>query len=240
MELRVVLVRPRYAGNIGAALRAAANFGVAELALVAPVAWMDDPEGAQMAMGAEQRVRLVEHATLADALAGVEVAIATTSARSRDPRAHETPAEIRTRLVANGARSAAVVFGSERSGLSKVDLRACQLLASVPTDPRFPVLNLAQAVAIVLSALTEGSFTLAKPADPLDQVAPREDLAAALAHLDACLRRTGFLDPVNPDRVMDQIRRLVGRALPSGREVAILRGIASHIDYIGGRVPASS
>jgi TrmH family RNA methyltransferase len=236
MEMRVVLVRPRYAGNLGAVLRVAANFGVSRVALVAPSVWMDDPAMGQMAMGADRLVEMSEHETLAAALDGVEVAVATTSARTRDPRAILAPAEVRARLAAAGVRRTAIVFGSERGGLDRRELRACQLSTAVPTRAEFPVLNLAQAVAIVLALLTDGRFPLRSATDERDAPAPGTELAEALAQLEATLLATGFLDPVNPARVMDQLRRLFGRALPTHREVAIVRGLAAHLDYMGGRV----
>jgi tRNA C32,U32 (ribose-2'-O)-methylase TrmJ len=125
----------------------------------------------------------------------------------------------------------ALVFGPERGGLSAGELRSCQLLLAVPTNPDFPVLNLAQAVAAVLAILPH-SFSLPVPRSDVDLPAHAGDFQAALAHLSAALLETGYLDPVNPSRIEDQLRRLFGRAAPTARELAILRGIASHITYL--------
>jgi TrmH family RNA methyltransferase len=234
--LRVVLVRPIYAGNVGAALRVAANLGVAEMVLVAPTASTDDPDFRRMAMGGGRHVRMSEADTLDEAVAGVDVVVATTSTRTRDPRGVLTPAEVCERLRVAGAQRVAVVFGPEQSGLSKMELRRCHILLSVPTNPDFPVLNLSQAVGIVVTALGPAGHTLPVSPDPMDGPALPAELHGALDHMEAVLVASGFLDHINPARVMDQIRRWVGRSVPTRREIAILRGIAAHIDYIWRRL----
>ncbi len=232
----MVLVRARYAGNVGAAVRAAANFGASEVVLVEPeCALDDDPEFIRMAMGGDRLVPLRRAATLATAVAGVEVAIATTSTRNRDPRALLTPPEVRERLDASGARSVALVFGPERGGLAREELRQCHLSLAVPTNPAFPVLNLAQAVGVVLALLDPTRFALRSPADPMDGPAPHEELLAALAHLEEVLLASGYLDPQNPTRVTDQFRRWLGRTVPTRREVALLHALAAHVTYLLGR-----
>ncbi len=236
MRVRVVLVRPRYAGNVGAAVRVAANFAVPEVVLVAPeCAVDDDPEFVRMAMGGDRLVALSSAPALADALAGVEVVVATTSRRNRDPRALHSPAQVRERLAAAGAASAALVFGAERGGLSRDELRQCHLTLAVATDPRFPVLNLAQAVGIVLALLDVGGRELPAPDDPMDGPATSAELRDAIRHLEEVLLRSGYLDPQNPARVTDQFRRWLGRTVPSRRELALLHALAAHVTYLLGR-----
>jgi TrmH family RNA methyltransferase len=240
VEIVPILVRPRYAGNVGAAARACANFGITRMALVAPECSLDEHDFLRMAMGAERRVRIDGAATLEAALAGIEVAVVTTSARDRDVRAILTPAEVRERLLESAPASVAVVFGPERRGLSRGELHRCQLRCSIPTDPGFPVLNLAQAVAIVLAAATAARVTAPQPANELDRPAPTVEFDAALAHLHEALLGAGFLDPDNPTRVMNQVRRLLGRAVPTRRELAIVRGLAAHVAWLAqraGRAP---
>ncbi|OYV89124.1 MAG: hypothetical protein B7Z68_12400, partial [Acidobacteria bacterium 21-70-11] len=119
VRFRIVLVRPRYGGNVGSAVRVAANFGVGEVVLVDPGCVLeDDPEYVRMAMGGDRLLALGTAATLAEAVAGSQVAVATTSMRSRDTRAILTPAEAAQRLAESGAEEVALVFGSERGGLS--------------------------------------------------------------------------------------------------------------------------
>jgi TrmH family RNA methyltransferase len=238
VNLRVVLVRPRYPGNVGAAVRVAANFSVTEVTLVEPACSLDDePEFLRMAMGAEKLVSISTAPTLAHAVADRQLVIATTSTRNRDQRAICTPAEARQKLRAAAAEAVALVFGPERGGLSRQELRSCHLALGVPTNPAFPVLNLAQAVGIVLAGFADDGAGLPAPRDLMDRPATHEDFGAAIAHLEETLLASGYLDPHNPARVTDQFRRWLGRGVPTNREVALLHALAAHITYLLKRPP---
>lgn len=234
VEKRIVLVRPYYAGNVGSAVRVAANFGVGRVLLVAPLCSLEEHEFVKMEMGGSAHLTIETVATLEEAVADAQLVVGTSSGRSRDPRPLLTPAEVAARVSEAAPASLALVFGSERGGLSTDELRACQLLLTVPTNPAFPVLNLAQSVGIVLTALPSTSSPPA-PRSSLDLPAEAGEFHAALSHLSAALLTTGYLDPVNPARVEDQLRRLLARAVPTRRELAIVRGIASHLTYLHGR-----
>lgn len=234
METDVILVRPRYAGNVGSAVRAAANFAAARVVLVDPTCTLDDDDFVRMAMGGQELVEVSTAPTLAAAAANASLVVATTSGRARDPRPLLGPREVLAAVELASPCRLAVVFGPERGGLSHSELRTCGLLLSISTNPAFSVLNLGHAVAVVLASLQ----TDLRPAlfrAPLDTCAPAAELAAAFAQLEAALSDSGFLDPANPSRVMDQLRRWLGRAIPTGREVTIMRGIASHIAFLDKR-----
>ncbi len=233
MKLRVVLVRPRYAGNVGAAVRVAANFSVPEVTLVEPACPLDDePEFVRMAMGGEKFVRIGRSPMLAEAVADCQLVIATTSSRHRDPRAIHTAAEAKERVRQAVPETVALVFGPERGGLSREELRGCHLTLGVPTNPAFPVLNLAQAVGIVLAALSENRSAAPPPPDRMDQAATHEEFNAAITHLEEVLLVSGYLDPQNPARVTDQFRRWLGRTAPTRRELALLHALAAHVTYL--------
>jgi TrmH family RNA methyltransferase len=231
--VRVVLVRPRYAGNIGSVVRVAANFAVPEVVLVEPgSAFEDDPEFIRMAMGGEKLLAVTEASTLAQAVAPCQLVIATTSNRHRDSRGLHTPSEARVKVRESGAEHVGLVFGPERGGLARPELNVAHMILGVPTNPAFPVLNLAQAVGIVLAAVREEDGSLPAPANPMDQPAPHEELAAAIAHLEEVLLASGYLDPHNPARVTDQFRRWFGRTVPTRREIALLHALAAHVTYL--------
>jgi len=233
MNVRVVLVRPRYAGNVGGAVRVSANLGAREVVLVAPQCTIeDDPEFVRMAMGGDRRVALGVAPNLDAAVAGAQVVIATTSTRKRDPRALQTPLQTRQLLQGAGASSVAVVFGPERGGLAREELRACHVCVAVPTEPAFPVLNLAQAVGIVLALLDLTGLVLPAPPDPMDAPAPHGEFRAALDHLEEVLLASGYLDPQNPARVTSQFGRWLGRTVPTRRELALLHALAAHVTYL--------
>lgn len=234
-QLLPVLVRPRYAGNVGSVLRLAANFGLDEVTVVDPEYDPDDPDLDRMAMGSGELVRLVAADCLPAALAACDAVVATSSSRDRDPRSVLNLEEAVHRVTLSGASRIALVFGPERSGLRRQEFQLAHMAATVPTSPQFPVLNLAQAAAVVIAAFARGRYEPTPPISPMDRSARAVEISAALAQLRGVLLATGFLDPLNPDRVMEQIARLIGRAVPTRREVAILRGIASHLDYLSRR-----
>lgn len=233
-ELVPVLVRPRYAGNVGSVLRAAANFGARRILVVDVQCDLADVELTRMAMGAERLVAVETASTLEEALAPFPAAVGFTSLRERDPRGAFSLWELPP-VLAERAEAVALVFGPERGGLSREELAVCSHLATIPTNPDFPVMNLAQAAAVVLAVLTRGDFQVPQPRLPEDLPAPREEVEKALAHLQEVLLASRFLDPHNPRRVFDQIRRVVGRGLPSGREVKILHALAAHIAFLSRR-----
>ena len=233
MKLRLVLVRPRYAGNVGAAVRIAANFAVREVTVVEPACPLDEePEFVRMAMGGERMVKIGFAATLSAAVADSQLAIATTSSRKRDRRAVGSLSEARRTAREAAAGELALVFGPERGGLTREELRSCHLAVAVPTSPEFPVLNLAQAVAIVVAGFAEDASAVPLPADLMDRVATHAELSAAIAQLQEALLSSGYLDPHNPARVTDQFRAWLGRTAPTRREVALLRALAAHVTYL--------
>jgi tRNA (cytidine32/uridine32-2'-O)-methyltransferase len=235
--VRPVLVRPRHDGNVGGVVRVAANFAVPEVVVVAPSCDLEGNDFRRMTMGAEARVALRKVATLEEAVADADVVVGTTSGRDRDSRYLATPEEISARLAEGGASSVAVVFGSERGGLTQQELRRSHMLMTIPADPDFPTLNLVQAVAITLAALRRNEFTPPRRDDPLDEPASTAEFDTAVAHLERALIESSFLEKTNPGRVTRQVRNLLGRAVPSRREVAIVRGLASHIDWLWRRTP---
>ncbi len=230
-----VLVRPRHDGNVGAVVRVAANFGVAQVRVVDPGCDLEGSDFFRMTMGAERLAAVRVVPSLDAAVGDTEVVVATTSGRDRDPRHIMTPDEVFERLRASSAASVALVFGSERGGLRHDELVRSHMLMTIPANPAFPTLNLAQAVAISLAALRAGAHEPARPADPLDGAAAASELDAAIVHLERALLATSFLERTNPGRVTAQLRNLLGRAVPTRREIAILRGLASHLEWLWSR-----
>ena len=123
------------------------------------------------------------------------------------------------------------MFGSERFGLSNDDLYTCHACLSIPTDPRYGSLNLAQAVQLIAYdwRQAQGGFAVAARADAgtlADAVAVR----GLLAHWQEALTTVGFLDPAAPRKLMSRLHRLANRAGLSVEEVQILRGIARAVE----------
>lgn len=227
--VRVVLVRPRGAANVGAAARAMKVMGFRDLVLVAPrhADVLGQPQAAAMASGALDVLagaRVV--ATLADALSGIQVACATVMT----PRDFGPPVFApRERLpaLARDEVSVGFVFGSERVGLANDDVYRCHLCLSVPTARDFGSLNLAQAVQLIAYDWRQalGGFDV-QPRTPDPDIADAAAVQAALAHWQEVLQAIGFLDPAAPKRLIPRLNQLLNRAQLRREELHILRGIA--------------
>ncbi len=230
---RFILVATSHAGNVGAAARAMKVMGFTDLVLVAP-RWPDVLQRAEalaMASGATDVLagaRVV--ATLGEALHGITYACAT----AMTPRDFGPPTFSPRDLFADlapGTHRLAFVFGSERFGLSNDDVYGCHACLSIPTDPRYGSLNLAQAVQLVAYDWRQalGGFAVtARAAEGV--VADALAVRGLLGHWQEALTTLGFLDPKAPRKLMSRLHRLANRAHLTVEEVQILRGIARAVE----------
>lgn len=236
-RMRVVLVRTTHPGNIGGAARAMKTMGLARLALVAPRRF-PDPQAEAMATGADDLLaRAQVSATLDEALAGTTLAIALT-ARRRELSPHAIDARAAAALAvaeAAGGGEVAFVFGTEMSGLANDEVLKCQRVAHITTSPAYSSLNLAAAVQVMAYEARVAALGSAVAANDRFEAASFEDIEGFYAHLERNLVASGFLDPANPRRLMERLRRLFGRGRLEKEEVNILRGILSSWDNEGGR-----
>ena len=162
-NLRVVLVEPKEAGNVGAA-GVMKNFGFRELWIVGEHPQLQ-PLAGWWASGADDVVGAARFApTLHAAIADVQLAIATTSSRGRTTPVDFTPHSL-AGLFASLAddQTLALVFGREDSGLTRDELVQCQRTASIPTNDAFPTMNLAQSVGMFCYALSMPARPVLKP-----------------------------------------------------------------------------
>lgn len=224
----LVLVETSLPGNLGAALRVAANFGITRVELVRPHVAPDDPEVLAWACGASAHLEVRVHEDLDAAAEEYRTLVGTASARGRDNLPVLAPPELVAALAPRPLGTTALTFGNETRGLTRRDLDRCDLVVRIPTRTRFPVLNLAQAVAALTSYLSIELEPLAGTvAPPANQAA----VGALMAHLERSLLTIGFLDPANPRRILRKLRRLLGRAGVSDDEVAILHGICRQMEW---------
>jgi len=224
----VILVETSLAGNLGSAIRVAANFGVKRLDLVRSKIDPAADEVARWACGGDRRVQIRQHESFADAVAPYRTLIASASGRGRENQPLITPREAVPELCRRGLSDAALAFGNETSGLRRDDIDRCDLVIRIPTDPDFPVLNLTQAVAIILSYL---SMEVEAPESSGPVPASQECVDELMGHLQQSLSAVGFLDPSSPQRIPRKLRRLFGRAGITDNEVAILRGMCRQMDW---------
>jgi TrmH family RNA methyltransferase len=236
IEIRIVLVETSHPGNIGAVARALKNMSLEQLVLVNP-GQFPHPEASARASGAEDLLNSARvTGDLASALAGCGLVLATTS-RGRDQnfRVHD-PRVAARRAVEHAAREpVAIVFGSERTGLTNEELRYAHALLAIPANPAYPSLNVAMAVQIVayeiqcamLERAREAPRSITSPEVPL---AGPEELDRLYAHLAAVLEEIDFRDRTQSGRhLMRRLRRLFQRAEPDINEVNILRGILTAV-----------
>jgi len=237
-NIAIVLVKPLYAGNIGAVCRAMKNMGLSRLILVSPAEDPLSPDARMMALAAKD---ILEHAeiypSLDKALEGFRWIAGTSARAGRNRGPFITPREICPEIL-NHARSipVAILFGPEDRGLTNEELAPCHALVSIPTHSQLRSLNLAQAVMILcyeiyLASLDQQGLEN-MPAHLLaSPPAEFQKLEKMYAHLEELLLKIGFLDPKNPKRIMHTLRRIFGRAKLTDRDVAILRGIFRQLEW---------
>ena len=229
-NLRIVLVRPKYSGNIGATARAMRNCGMTDLHLVNP-----DPIQRNMADALAVHAKDVLdtmqiHASLRAAVSPCGLVVGTTC-RTGLYREGAGTLEARAAEIVAGLKSnrVALVFGPEDSGLSNEDLRCCHTLLTIPTDPAFASLNIAQAVLLCCHAVFCGTRQTEGGDQPVFASAERQELM--YEKLKTALLQVGFLPQENPEHIMLALRRLFGRAGLEDRDVRILLGIAHQIEW---------
>ncbi len=215
------------------------NMGLQRLKLVSPLESITE----QCRRMAGKAIELVSSAptfsSLDEALTEENVVIGTTSAREREAKQRiHTPREIAALIRKYGeSQRVALVFGPERSGLTDPQLARCQYLVSIPSNLDHPVLNLSQAVLVLAyEILTAGPLS----SDDNLQVASDEERQQMFSDMQQVLLDIGFLNPHNPDHIMRSIRRFLGRADLTPRDVQILRGIMTQMKWYVSQSPSSS
>lgn len=224
-DIVVVLVATRNPLNIGAVARAVANFGFSDLRLVQPydVAFRE----AKSAVGAEDvlaRAQLYD--SVADAISGCSLVIGTSAARNRELSADIVSLKAAGRRIRARANSrVALLFGSEKRGLSNRDLSYCHWIIRIPTVANAPSMNLAQAVAVCLYELAKDVKPVRKSlASGGREQANSGDVERLAAVLLECLQESEYLKSASPGSLL-RIRQLVRRLELSLQDNRILTGM---------------
>jgi TrmH family RNA methyltransferase len=234
-DIVVVLVDTLYGGNLGSVCRSMANFGLTELRLVRPAKGIfDDPLLEPMARG--QALPILKNVqifdTLEEALADVDVALGFTTRLGKRRRdgldLHQAVRELAEEEVSRNR--IAGVFGSEDKGLNNSDLEKCQWLVRIPTAPTLSSLNLAQAVGLFAyeTHVLKIERTLPPPAPR--KTAKVAEMEGLYQHVQQVLEAIDFFEEETPERMMNEMRRMISRRLPEPRDVRILRGVLSKIE----------
>jgi TrmH family RNA methyltransferase len=231
MPIRIVLVDPAHPGNIGAAARAMKNMGLTELHLVRP-RYFPNSEATARASGAEDVLTSARvHENFEDAIAECGFVVGT-SARLRHLSFDLVePRECALQIV-TAARSGnvAVVFGSERVGLTNTELSRCNLLVTIPTDVEYSSLNLAMAVQVLAYEIWLAIRPEAPSVPALDvPLATATEMTRLYEHIEQVLDYIDFRDRTGSGNLMARIRRLFNRARLDQNEMNILRGILTAV-----------
>lgn len=224
----VVLVRPARAANVAAACRALKNMGLGSLVLVDPPEIT--PEARALAYGAWDVLDGARRARdVGEAVAACTLVVATSG--KADPSAL-APRELVARApsLAAGGRTA-IVFGPEANGLRRDELDLCPWRVHIPAAAEHSSLNLAQAVLLLAYEIRLAATEVR--AAPVLSPAPAGEVEEALGALGEALVAIGYLNPENPAAILAELRRLLARAQPTPREVALLRGLARQIGWAG-------
>src|SRR4051812_30484669 len=228
-NLRVVLVSTRNPLNIGASARAMANFGFPHLRVVNPydVAFRE----ARSAVGAAPLLQSAEDfATLADAISDCKLVIGTTSVGHRELQHPLRRLEYGARLILRALTQApvALLFGSEKFGLSNPELSHCHWLMRIPTVGQDLSMNLGQAVALCLYELPRAPKAAAARPGKIHS-ATAEENEKITAQLLEVLRQSGYINPVTAASTEEKVRRLVRRLEIAGKDAPVLLGMLRQI-----------
>ena len=259
-RVRVVLVAPSHPGNVGSVARAMAVVGLRQLWLAEPMGsqarddapvgldMLNHPEAQSLSAGAQALLATGRAGSLAEALAGCEMAVGFT-ARPREfeptrfdltgavsriaQRLSETAGEVQ-------APDMALVFGTERAGLSNLELTSCSHVCGFDVNPGYSSLNLAQAVQLATHRLREACRNVAGLEAPTPTTeghgrptacpATQEAVLGLKEHLLKLAVMSGQMDPAEPGRMAERLGRLLSRAAPLEDEVQMLRGLCSALE----------
>ncbi|WP_205478666.1 RNA methyltransferase [Sphingomonas arenae] len=222
----IVLVRPQLGQNIGKAARAMLNFGLTEMRLVAPRDGWPNPDAGPAASGADI---VLERATVCDTVADAIADCSTVFASTVRKRELVTPVvgpEEMARTITTSAGRSAILFGPERSGLETEDVALANAIVTVPINPEFGSLNLAQAV-ILLAYEWSRTQALAQPTvREMEPAAPHAEVDGLIGQLEGALDTAGYFHP--PERTQatkNTIRTIFTKTGWSSREIKAVRGM---------------
>lgn len=222
----IVLVRPQLGQNIGKAARAMLNFGLSEMRLVAPRDGWPNPDAGPAASGADVVLEQAKvFSNVEEAVADCSTVFASTVRRRDLVMPVVGPSAMADQINSSRVRSA-ILFGPERSGLETEDVALANAIVTVPINPEFASLNLAQAVILLAYEWSKNSNLASPTAKDPEAPAPHGELDGLILQLDEELVAKGYFHP--PSRTQatrNTIRTIFTKTGWSSREVKAVRGI---------------
>ena len=238
-HIRIVLVEPAGALNVGSAARVMANMGLNQLVLVNPHCnWLGDEARRMAVHAADLLEQSIVVNTLPEALTGCVRAIATTARPRTLNISLELPEVALPWLLKSTETDAitALIFGPEERGLSNEELNYAQRFVCIPSSSDYPSLNLAQAIGLCcyeLARAIQPRADSSKTTLPtsLPEAVSLEKLEGFYYHLELLLLKIGYLYPHTASSRMEKFRRFFLRAAPTQQELAMLRGILRQMEW---------
>ena len=230
-NIRIVLSHTSHAGNIGATARAMKTMGLKSLYLVNPLSF-PDKEADIRAVSARDLLSQAQVCNSLDIALQDTVLAAALTSRSRE-LPHETfDARAGARVLLEQAQHhpVALVFGGETSGLTAAEVSQCPLKIFIPANPDYASLNLASAVQVMAYELRMALPDVESCKKPQDAPATLDEIALFYQQLEKVMIQIDFLNPQQPKKLMQRIRRLFSRTQLEKEEINILRGILTAME----------
>lgn len=224
----IVLVRPQLGENIGKAARAMLNFGLVEMRLVSPRDGWPNPSAGPAASGADIVLKGAQvFESVGEAVADCAHVYATTVRKRGVTKPVVTPEQAAAEIRTAEGRSA-ILFGPERSGLETDDVALARTILTVPINPQFGSLNLAQAVILVAYEWSKGESLASPTVEQLLPPADQVDLDGMIDQLEAMLEPKGYFRPEGRRVATTRtLRTVLTKAGWNHLEVRTLRGVLS-------------
>jgi len=229
-HIAIVLHRPRYPENIGAAARSAKNMGISRLIVVEP---RDCDLTKILKMATHHAEDIVTEmdvfSDLRSALKAFRYVVGTTARTGSHRQAVRTPRRLAEEMVPISQNNEiAILFGPEDRGLANKELQYCDGLVTIPTAG-FGSINLAQTVMILAYELFMASTD--QPKTSIPRLANRDELEGMYDHLEETLTKINFINPQNPEYWLSGFRRFFSRIGLRAREVKLIRGLCRQLDW---------
>jgi TrmH family RNA methyltransferase len=225
--LRVILCQTRHAGNIGSVARIMGNLGQSGLTLVNPT-FRGHLEAIRMASGGAQIIENSQEAgSLEEALEGSALSFAVTRRPRKITKTIFTPEEAAAIIAKSGGGETALVFGSEKLGLSTGQVRLCGAVIAIPTAPDAPSMNLAQAVAVILYLVTREWRPAPSPS--AGEPSTTKERMALFGRMEEVLEKSGYFKTRGGAQTMADIEDIFNRASMTHRDVKLLFGMFRRI-----------
>jgi TrmH family RNA methyltransferase len=228
-NISFVLVEPAEPGNIGASARAMKNMGFANLELVTPGNFFTSKAKQMACQGVTVLENTIVHKSFTDAVQDKNLIVGTTKRFGRR-RGLIVPLKESVRRIITAAKKnrVAILFGSERNGLTNQQIEECGLLITIPSDPETPSLNLAQSVMLVAYELSQKTYKIDLPA-----LVKHKELGPLYAKIASTLNLLEFIPRGDMDlekKIMKSLARLIGRAGLTEWELKMLYGLCTQVE----------